>query len=101
MKTKLAAAVASLLVSSLAGADPAYVYNPFQLAFASYRGKLKEQGIPAYGVFCSKFRSGPDGLVSDIMDAALEAELIDQPSFDDEGYRNALDLQVRSICTSR
>ncbi|MBW4442005.1 MAG: hypothetical protein KME10_12355 [Plectolyngbya sp. WJT66-NPBG17] len=70
--------------------------SPVDLAFLSYRGYLKSQGVDGYGALLTGYTSGritPKAIVQ----AAINAHLVSASVLNDRGYLSALDSTIRDF----
>lgn len=70
--------------------------TPFQLVNLAYEGRLQAQGIPSYGQLERAYAQHRVNART-LVEAADLAGLISESSAQDEGYRNAVRSQMRSL----
>ncbi|MEH1917349.1 MULTISPECIES: hypothetical protein [unclassified Nostoc] len=70
--------------------------QPFNIAFLAYQGYLKEQGIPSGGTLLFKYQTGYL-TAKDVVQAAIRANKLPAEVLNDQGYVNAVELQMRSF----
>ena len=72
--------------------------TPFHLVFLSYQGYLKNQGIPSYGTFLSKYQQ-MDIHGRNLVKAGIEARLLPADTLNNQQYVNAVDSQLSAFNT--
>jgi hypothetical protein len=70
--------------------------QPFNIAFLAYQGYLKEQGIPSGGTLLFKYQTGYL-TAKDVVQAAIRANKLPAEVLNDQGYVNAVELQMKSF----
>ncbi|RCJ34308.1 hypothetical protein A6769_22880 [Nostoc punctiforme NIES-2108] len=70
--------------------------QPFNIAFLAYQGYLKEQGIPSGGTLLFKYQTGYL-TAKDVVQAAIRANKLPAKVLNDQGYVNAVELQMKSF----
>jgi hypothetical protein len=76
----------------LVGSSP----SPFNVAFAAYRGRFKVHGISSYANFCFELAGGKVS-IKILIDLMIKEGCLKENQATDS-YRNALELQIRSVC---
>ncbi len=71
----------------------------FNLVSLAYRGEFEEEGIPSYGQLIREYRTG-DITAEDVVESGVEDGYTSSAALEDEGYMNAVDLQLRALRTS-
>ncbi|MFN6485996.1 MULTISPECIES: hypothetical protein [unclassified Nostoc] len=70
--------------------------QPFNIAFLAYQGYLKEQGIPSGGTLLFKYQTGYL-TAKNVVKAAIRANKLPAKVLNDQGYVNAVELQMKSF----
>lgn len=70
--------------------------EPFSLVSLAYRGQFKEQGIPGYNAFITKYATG-QVTAEKLVEAAIKADRLSSQAMNDESYINAVELQLRNL----
>jgi hypothetical protein len=81
-----------------AGVVPSYVQQttPVNLVSLAYRGYLKNQGIPSYGVLIAAYQSGKIS-AQELVQVAVEANRVSPEVLSDSGYLNAVEQELRGL----
>jgi hypothetical protein len=68
----------------------------FSLVTSAYRGEYEDYGIPSYAELANEYQSG-EITAEDVIKAAIEANQLSPRAMEDEGYVNAVELQLDSL----
>ncbi len=72
----------------------------FNLVTSAYRGQYESQGINSYAVMVSNVNSG-ELSAEDLIQAAVDAGDLSPQALEDEGYVNAVELQLDTLRNER
>ena len=68
----------------------------FNLVSSAYRGQYESQGIEGYAVMVSNYNSG-ELTAEKLIQAAIDAGELSPKALEDEGYVNAVELQLDTL----
>lgn len=68
----------------------------FNLVSSAYRGQYESQGIDGYAVMVSNVNTG-ELTADDLIQAAIDAGELSPKALEDEGYINAVELQLDTL----
>jgi len=70
--------------------------SPFNLAYLTYQGYLRDQGIPGNGALIDAIAAGTV-TAQDLIKAAVKANRLPEQTLTDQGYRSALENQLQGL----
>jgi hypothetical protein len=77
-----------------------YETDAFNLVNSAYRGELQKQGIPSYSQLIRDYNIG-QVTAEDVVEAAIEADMVSPETMEDEEYLNAVNLQLEALVPTR
>ncbi|MBE9170335.1 hypothetical protein IQ238_23375 [Pleurocapsales cyanobacterium LEGE 06147] len=77
-----------------------YETEAFNLVNSAYRGELQAQGIPSYSQLVRDYGTG-QVTAEDLVEAAIEADMVSPETIEDEEYLNAVRVQLDALRPTR